>query len=64
MGPKSSTASQSNEYITLLKDYDIVKQVDAEGLFFLKNNRTAADFLLRELTFNDKKEFERWVEIF
>lgn len=47
MGPKSSTANQSNEYATLLKDYDIVKQVDTEGLFFLKNNRTSGNYLLR-----------------
>ena len=61
MGPKSSTANQSNEYATLLKEFEIVQHIDVDGLFFLKNNRTGADFLLRELTFNDKKEFERWV---
>ena len=44
MGPKSSTANQSNEYATLLKEFEIVRHIDVDGLFFLKNNRTGADF--------------------
>lgn len=60
MGPRAST-SQNNEYNTLLKDYEVVKQIDCDGLFYLKNTSNGGDYLLREFTFNDKKEFERYV---
>lgn len=54
MGPKQSS-NQGGDYSALLKDYDIVRTLDSEGLFFLKQKQTGADFLLREFTFNDKK---------
>ena len=46
MGPKSSSM-QGNDYESLRQDYEIVRQVDAEGLFFLKNKKTGGDYLLR-----------------
>jgi hypothetical protein len=55
MGPRASSTNQNNEYTALLKDYEIVKQVDTDGLFFMKNVNNGGDFVLREFTFNDKK---------
>lgn len=46
MGPKASSA-QAGEYATLLQDYEIVRQVDADGLFFMKDVRRGGDYLLR-----------------
>jgi hypothetical protein len=54
MGPKASTA-QGSEYAALLRDYDIVKTLDSDGLFYLKSKVNGGDYLLREFTFNDKK---------
>ena len=47
MGPKASSANQGNDYAALLKDYEIVKQVDTDGLFYLKNTINGGDYLLR-----------------
>lgn len=47
MGPRASSASQGNEYTALLKDYEIVRQIDSDGLFFLKNINNGGDFILR-----------------
>lgn len=58
MGPKSSTA-QSGEYATLVQDYDIIRTVDSEGLLYLKKKSNGEDYLLREFTFNDKREYEK-----
>lgn len=46
MGPKQSTA-QNNEYAALLQDYEIVKTIDGDGLFFLKGKKHGGDYLLR-----------------
>jgi hypothetical protein len=54
MGPRQS-AAQGNEYALLLEDYEIVKTIDGDGLFFLKSKKNGGDYLLREFTFNDKK---------
>ena len=46
MGPKQSTA-QNNEYAALLQDYEIVKTIDGDGLFFLKGKKHGGGYLLR-----------------
>ena len=47
MGPRASSTGQSGEYAALLKDYEVVRQVDSDGLFFLRNNKNGGDYLLR-----------------
>lgn len=55
MGAKGSSAK--GDYATLLQDYDVVRSQDSEGLFYLKKKANGGNYLLREFTFNDKKEF-------
>jgi hypothetical protein len=55
MGPKASTSNQNSDYDELLKDYEIVRQLESEALIFLKNRNNGGEYLLREFTFNDKK---------
>lgn len=46
MGVKGSSAN-NNDFNQLLKEYEIVRQIDNEGLYFLKNHSTSAEYLLR-----------------
>jgi serine/threonine protein kinase len=63
MGPRASSASQGGDYEALLRDYEVVKQVEHEGLLYLKSRSSGTEQLLREFTFNDKREFDRHVEL-
>lgn len=45
------------EYAALLKDYEVVRRVETEGLVYLRELRSKGEYLLREFTFNDRKEF-------
>jgi hypothetical protein len=54
MGNGSTAGS---DYGALLKDFEVTRQVENEGLFFLKNSKPGGEYLLREFTFNDKREF-------
>ena len=42
-----------------MSEYDIIQQIQAENLTFLQHKRTSEEFLLREFSFNDRKEFDK-----
>lgn len=42
-----------------MSEYDIIQQIQAENITFLEHKRTNEQFLLREFSFNDRKEFEK-----
>lgn len=56
MGANGS--KETGEYSLLLKDFTILRKVDQEGLLFMKNTKNGGEYLLREFTFNQSKEYE------
>lgn len=62
MGPKQSSG-QNNQYNVLLEEYEIIRTIDSDGLFYLKSKKNGGDYLLRQFTFNDKKQYQRYVEL-
>jgi hypothetical protein len=52
MGPRGSKPEGD-----LLADFEVGRRLDADGLLFLTHTHSRRDYLLRELTFNDKREF-------
>lgn len=55
MGANGST--QPGEYAALLKDFEVTRRVETEGLLFLRDVKNKGEYLLREFTFNDRREF-------
>ena len=55
MGANGST--QAGEYAALLKDFEVTRRVETEGLLYLREVKSKGEYLLREFTFNDQREF-------
>lgn len=47
----------------MLADFEEVRRVESEGLLFLRHHTTLREYLLRELTFNDRREYEKAVTL-
>jgi hypothetical protein len=45
MGANGS--STKGEYAMLLKDYEVTRQIESEGLIFMKNTKNGGEYLLR-----------------
>ena len=50
MGPRASKGEAD-----LLADFQVERRTDTEGLLILRKKENRKEYLLREMTFNDRK---------
>lgn len=59
MGGKSSSEQKIR---TFLSDYHIIQQVTTQNITYLQHKATQEEYLLREFSFNDRREFDRTLQ--